>query len=134
MGDRVQRRRLLWQIAPMATLRIRIAFASGALLGPGKAQLLEGIRDTGSIAAAARGMGMSYKRAWLLVDSMNQSFVEPVVRAETGGTRGGGAQLTEFGLEVLRRYRRMEADARAALWRDLEALEQATRARGDPKV
>ncbi len=65
----------------MATLRLVIVFASGARVGPGKAALLETIRDTGSISAAGRGMGMSYKRAWLLLDSMNQAFHGPVVSA-----------------------------------------------------
>src|SRR5437016_3820149 len=81
----------------MARLRVSIVFESGARIGPGKAKLLESIRDTGSISAAAREMGMSYKRAWLLLDSMNQAFTELVVTAASGGAGGGGATLTPFG-------------------------------------
>jgi molybdate transport system regulatory protein len=80
----------------MARLRVSIVFESGARIGPGKVKLLESIRDTGSISAAAREMGMSYKRAWLLLDSMNQAFTEPVVTAAPGGSGGGGATLTPF--------------------------------------
>ena len=79
----------------MPRLKVSIVFESGARVGPGKAKLLESIRNTGSISAAAREMGMSYKRAWLLLDSMNQAFTEPVVTAAPGGTGGGGATLTE---------------------------------------
>jgi len=74
----------------MARVRVSIVFQSGARIGPGKAKLLESIRDTGSISAAARDMNMSYKRAWLLLDSINQAFIEPVVVAATGGSGGGG--------------------------------------------
>jgi putative restriction endonuclease len=81
----------------MARIRISIVFECGARIGPGKATLLESIRDTGSISAAARDMGMSYKRAWVLLDSMNQAFTEPVVTAAPGGPGGGGAVLTPFG-------------------------------------
>src|SRR6267142_2348791 len=78
-----------WHSAGMARLRVSIVFESGARIGPGKAKLLESIRNTGSISAAAREMGMSYKRAWLLLDSMNQAFTEPVVTAASGGAGGG---------------------------------------------
>lgn len=88
----------------MARLKVSIVFDSGARIG-GKAKLLEGVRDTGSISAAAREMGMSYKRARLLLDSINQAFTELVVTAAPGGA-GGGATLTVFDAEVLERYRR----------------------------
>ena len=91
----------------MARVRVSIVFESGARIGPGKAKLLESIRDTGSISAAARDMGMSYKRAWVLLDSINQAFTEPVVTAAPGGAGGGGASLTPFGAEVLERYNRI---------------------------
>src|SRR5438270_4645804 len=91
----------------MARLRVSIVFESGARIGPGKAKLLESIRDTGSISAAARDMGMSYKRAWVLLDSINRAFTEPVVTAAPGGAGGGGASLTPFGAEVLQRYNRI---------------------------
>ncbi|MPR13033.1 winged helix-turn-helix domain-containing protein [Microvirga tunisiensis] len=84
--------------------------------------MLEGIRDTGSIAAAGRRMGMSYKRAWYLIDTLNGYFREPLVSAVKGGPRGGGAQLTQTGQEVLDRYRRMETAARAVVTADLEHL------------
>src|SRR5467141_2342222 len=110
----------------MPRVRISIVFESGARIGPGKATLLESIRDTGSISAAAREMGMSYKRAWLLLDSMNQAFTEP---AATAGSGGGGATLTAFGAEVLERYRSVRERAAAMAADDLAAL--ARRARPD---
>ena len=106
--------------APAA--RIRITFEPDISLGPGKARLLEGIRDLGSIAAAGRRMGMSYKRAWLLVEQMNAAFKAPLVAAAKGGEHGGGAALTKAGAEVLLRYRRMESDTRRAVARDAAAL------------
>jgi molybdate transport system regulatory protein len=78
-------------------------------MGPGKADLLEAIHETGSISAAGRKLDMSYRRAWLLVDEMNQCFREPVVQARLGGARGGGAQVTELGLDALKRYRAIQA-------------------------
>lgn len=89
-------------------LRIRILFGTDAMLGPGKADLLEGIRTTGSIAAAGRAMGMSYKRAWSLVEEMNAAFREPLVASVRGGAKGGGARLTGAGEAVLDHYRRLE--------------------------
>jgi molybdate transport system regulatory protein len=100
-----------------ARLRIRIVFGDEAMLGPGKADLLERIRETGSIAAAGRAMAMSYKRAWSLVEEMNAAFREPLVASVRGGVRGGGARLTAAGESVLSNYRRLEevlAEAGAA--------------------
>lgn len=114
----------------MPRVKITIIFESGARIGPGKARLLESIRDTGSISAAARDMGMSYKRAWVLLDSMNQAFTAPLVAAAPGGAGGGGAALTEFGAELLERYRRLQLLADAQATEDLAAL--ARRARADP--
>src|SRR5215218_5210018 len=93
----------------MPRVKISLIFESGARIGPGKARLLESIRETGSISAAAREMRMSYKRAWVLLDSMNQAFIEPLVATSPGG--GGGAALTAFGAEVLERYRRIQTVA-----------------------
>jgi molybdate transport system regulatory protein len=90
------------------SLRIRILFGDEAMLGPGKADLLERIRDTGSIAAAGRSMDMSYKRAWMLVETMNAAFRDPLVDSTRGGTKGGGARLTEAGATVLANYRKLE--------------------------
>lgn len=104
---------------------IRLALREGVDFGPGKAQLLEGIRDTGSIAAAGRRMKMSYSRAWKLVDEMNAGFRGPLVTSAKGGAHHGGASLTRLGLQVLEHYRRIEASAaRAAAW-DLAALRRS---------
>lgn len=94
--------------AESPSLRIRIVFGADAMLGPGKADLLERIRDTGSIAAAGRTMSMSYKRAWMLVEEMNHTFRDPLVASTRGGARGGGARLTGAGAEVLANYRKLE--------------------------
>src|SRR5215213_5235550 len=122
------------RVPGMARVRISIVFESGARIGPGKARLLESIRDTGSISAAARDMGMSYKRAWLLLDSINQAFTEPVVTAATGGSGGGGATLTPFGAEVLERYRRVHDQANRTATDDLAALARRSRPEAGPKI
>lgn len=101
---------------------IRILFGAASSLGPGKIALLESIGRTGSISGAAREMGMSYRRAWLLVEAMNTAFTQPVVTAVTGGKRGGGAEVTAFGHDLLERYRAIEAKAAAAVGPDLKAL------------
>ena len=112
--------------APTApSLRLRIVFGEDAMLGPGKADLLQGIRETGSIAAAGRAMGMSYKRAWMLVETMNAAFRDPLVDSSRGGTNGGGARLTEAGETVLQHYRKLEdimAEAGAARISALRAM------------
>jgi molybdate transport system regulatory protein len=99
--------------------QIRIMFRKAIAMGPGKADLLRAIDATGSISAAARQMEMSYRRAWLLVDTMNQAFKSPVVVTLTGGKAGGGAAVTEFGKEVLRRYSAMEEKASASVAKEL---------------
>ena len=99
--------------------QIRIMFRKVIAMGPGKADLLQAIAETGSISAAARQMDMSYRRAWLLVDTMNQCFKSPVVVTLTGGRAGGGAAVTEFGMGVLERYRKMEAKASASVAKEL---------------
>jgi len=99
--------------------QIRIMFRKAIAMGPGKADLLKAIDASGSISAAARSLGMSYRRAWLLVDTMNQSFKSPVVETLTGGQKGGGASVTDTGHEVLRRYLAMEAKAAASVKKDL---------------
>jgi len=118
----------------MARVQVSIVFESGARIGPGKAKLLESIRDTGSISAAAREMGMSYKRAWVLLDSMNQAFTEPVVKAAPGGPGGGGAILTPFGAEVLECYRRIDQQATTSSADDMAALQRRARPDAGPKV
>ncbi len=104
-------------------LRLRLKLGDIILLGPGKADLLDAIRAAGSISAAARVMGMSYKRAWDLVNDMNVHFHQPVVAASFGGTKGGGAQLTPFGEEVLACYRRILDTTLAANADDLAWLQ-----------
>ncbi len=118
----------------MARLKLSLVLASGARIGPGKAALLESVRATGSIAASARAMGMDYKRAWLLVDSLNRAFDRPVVERATGGAGGGGATLAPFGAELLARYRRLEASAAGLAAEDLAALEARARPEAGPKV
>jgi len=108
-----------------ARLHLRIQFGDAAMLGPGKADLLEQIRATGSIAAAGRAMSMSYKRAWSLVEEMNHAFREPLVDSTRGGVSGGGAHLTDTGETVLAAYRELEeiaAEAGAARIGKLQAL------------
>jgi molybdate transport system regulatory protein len=107
---------------PPAGLRIRLVFGDGAMLGPGKADLLELIGETGSIAAAGRRMGMSYKRAWSLVETLNASFGSPLVARTRGGAGHGGARLTETGRRVLLRWRALEARAAAAAAAEVEGL------------
>ncbi|PYG01311.1 molybdate transport system regulatory protein [Thioalkalivibrio sp. ALE21] len=104
------------------TPRLRILLGEVTALGPGKARLLEAIRSAGSISAAARDMGMSYRRAWNLVETMNRSFREPLVDTARGGTRGGGARVTPLGEDVLARYRRMEERAAEAIRDELDAM------------
>ena len=102
--------------------RLRVTLRRGVAFGPGKADLLEGIRDTGSIAAAGRRMKMSYTRAWGLVTDMNGDFRAPLVEAAKGGAARGRATLTPLGAEVLARYRRMENRVRRAIASDFAAL------------
>ena len=94
---------------PDTRLSLRLVFGDRAMLGPGKADLLEQIGATGSISAAGRQMKMSYKRAWMLVEEMNAAFRDPLVDSTRGGPNGGGARLTEAGQTVLAQYRDLEA-------------------------
>ena len=107
--------------------RLRIHRGDDIAVGPGKVDLLEAIGATGSISGAARSLGMSYRRAWLLVDTMNRCFRTPLVQAEAGGKRGGGAQLTPLGAEVIRRYRRIERGAARAGAADIRALTRSVK-------
>jgi molybdate transport system regulatory protein len=112
-------------LKPAARLTVRIDFDGERAIGPGKIKLLELIDAVGSISAAGRRMGMSYRRAWLLVDSLNRCFREPLVAAHHGGMHGGGAHLTEAGIAVIRHYRAVEAAAHAAGASHLDALKAA---------
>ncbi len=111
-------------------LRLRVVFGPGAMLGPGKADLLALIEETGSISAAGRRMRMSYKRAWTLVETLNTLFAAPLVASSRGGEGGGGARLTEVGREVLARYRALERRAADAGADDIAALEALRRGNG----
>jgi molybdate transport system regulatory protein len=106
-------------------LTLRLDFAGQGMLGHGKVRLLELIGEHGSISAAGRAMGMSYRRAWLLVENLNAAFAGPVVAAKPGGAGGGGAELTALGREVVRRYRSIEARATESAAVDLRALRRA---------
>lgn len=110
----------------MPKMKLRILF-DGAMIGPGKAELLDRIHETGSIAAAGRGMEMSYKRAWMLVEEMNAAFRSPLVVSARGGSGGGGAHLTDVGSEVLRLYRDAVSRAERAAAEPVLALEAMLR-------
>jgi molybdate transport system regulatory protein len=103
---------------------LRITLSDTAYIGPGRADLLEFIDQTGSISAAGKAMGMSYKRAWGLVQALNAGFGTPVVDTSRGGAAQGGAQLTEAGQFILARYRAMQQATRAAIADDVAALLQ----------
>lgn len=108
---------------PHPRLRIRIVFGEDEMIGPGKAELLERIDRCGSIAAAGREMGMSYKRAWQLIGMLNAMFRDPLVDSTRGGPGGGGAVLTQAGREALALYRAFEEDATEAGAKRLDAMQ-----------
>ncbi|OBZ95202.1 hypothetical protein ADU59_11425 [Pararhizobium polonicum] len=103
---------------------LRIDFPHAERLGRGKIMLLEHIQETGSISAAGRAMDMSYRRAWLLVSALNRMFMQEAVESQRGGKQGGGAVLTPFGEELIRRFRAMEEKAEAALAAEMAWLEE----------
>ena len=109
-------------------LTVRVDFGSHRAIGPGKIRLLEAIHRTGSIAQAGRSLGMSYRRAWLLVDDMNNCFRDPVITAQPGGAHGGGATLTTFGQRLVDRYRAIEADTQVTARKHLRDVEIALKA------
>ncbi len=100
-------------------LTLRVLGKGAPAMGPGKAELIERIAQTGSISAAARAMGMSYRRAWQLVEALNRAYREPVIDTAVGGRRGGGARVTAFGSRLVARFRAMENKASAAIAADL---------------
>jgi molybdate transport system regulatory protein len=106
----------------MPRLTIRIDFDDGSALGPGKVRLLELVAETGSIRRAAAGMKMSYRKAWLLLKALKETFGEALVETTTGGKSGGGARLTRLGRFVVARYRALEATAKRVGSADIEAL------------
>ncbi len=122
----VAARKLLAKKGPLsrASLRLRIVFSADRQIGPGKADLLDAIARTGSISSAARDLGMSYRRAWMLADELGRLFKKPILTTAAGGAHGGGAQLTEFGHALLAAYRRIEDRAAEAACAELAAFEQ----------
>jgi molybdate transport system regulatory protein len=106
-------------------LTLRIDFGARRSVGPGKIRLLEAVGDTGSISKAGRALGMSYRRAWLLIDDMNRCFRHAVVSAKPGGSKGGGAVLTKFGTGLIRDYRAIERAAVKSATTRLRGLEAA---------
>jgi molybdate transport system regulatory protein len=128
-------RYLLATIPHMAnskSIRLRVLQGDAIAFGPGKAALLLAIHQSGSISAAARSLGMSYRRAWLLVEAMNQCFKLPLVATATGGAKGGGAQVTASGHEVIARYQAMQSKAEAAVAADMAYFDALMAAPGSP--
>ena len=118
----------------MPRLSIRVDFEpSGSALGPGMAQLLERVAGQGSIRSAAASMGMSYRKAWLLVQEMQDTFNGAVVTTEIGGSDGGGTKLTELGANLVKTYRRIEARAARAAEADMETLAALVKANAAPR-
>ena len=109
---------------PDVRFRMRVIQDGTIALGPGKVQLLEAVREHGSISAAARSLGMSYRRAWLLMDELNRALESPATVSEHGGQSGGGSTLTQVGEEIIRLYRGIEARAAAACAPEIEALKK----------
>lgn len=114
------------QIDVMTNVFLRLPLGRGTM-GPGKAQLLQLIAQTGSIRAAAVAMKMSYRRAWLLLQETEHMFGAPVLERQTGGKRGGGAVLTRLGHAIVKHYRAAEARAARAVSADLAALKKLTK-------
>jgi molybdate transport system regulatory protein len=119
-------------LATTPIIRFRIDFAEDSNIGPGKIGLLEGIHSAGSLSAAARNLGLSYRRAWLLLDSLNGSFDQLVSINTTGGPGGGGVVVTEFGLSLILRYRELESEIGAIAQRCLRDILPKSAARGGP--
>lgn len=111
---------------PESRIRLRLKLTAEILMGPGKADVLRGIRDTGSISAAGRLYGMSYKRTWDLVNVMNHEYKQPLVQTNTGGQHGGGAALTPMGEKVLAIYERIIDNTARAIARELGQLTRLT--------
>jgi molybdate transport system regulatory protein len=117
----------------MARLSIRIDLGSETALGPGKARLLELIDTEGSIRGAAAAMGMSYRRAWLLLQDIEATMGAPVISAETGGVKGGGTSLTKLGRAVVAQYRKIEERASQSVDTELRALSEMAQAGSSTK-
>ncbi|MGF6770759.1 molybdate transport system regulatory protein [Paraburkholderia sp. GAS199] len=112
---------------PEVRFRMRIRSGDAVALGPGKVELLEAVREHGSIAAAARSLNMSYRRAWLLIDELNRSLKMPATASEQGGQSGGGCTLTPVGESIIRLYREVEAEAQRSCARQISELTRMIR-------
>ena len=117
-----------------AQLSIRLDLSNEDRIGPGKIALLEAIRDTGSISGGARKIGMSYRRAWLLVEQINEALVRPAVEAAPGGRQGGGATLTPIGDELIGIYHAIEETAYCSAKEQFKAVERLARKTSKPKT
>ena len=105
--------------------RLRVMVGKEIALGPGKIDLLEAIARTGSISSAARDLGLSYRRAWVLVDTMNRCFEEPLVARATGGKGGGGASLSDLGVRIVVLYRKMEEKTQTAIRKEWDEIQKS---------
>jgi molybdate transport system regulatory protein len=112
---------------PEVRFRMRIRSGDAVALGPGKVDLLEAVREFGSISAAARSLGMSYRRAWLLIDELNRSLKAPATQSEQGGQSGGGCTLTEVGETIVRLYRDVEEEAQRSCAKQIAELTRLIR-------
>jgi molybdate transport system regulatory protein len=116
-------------VMPDTRLSIRLDLPSGDRIGPGKIALLRAIQSTGSISAGARQIGMSYRRAWLLVEEINGAFQSPAVAAAAGGAQGGGAVVTAVGEQIIEIYQSIEATASTAAKGEFRAVSKLARKR-----
>lgn len=107
---------------PMLKLRTRVTVGDTIAIGPGKIALLEALSETGSITAAAKSLGMSYRRAWLLIDELNRALSDPAVASAPGGQHGGGSELTASGRKLIELYRSIEEQALSAAQADIKRL------------
>ncbi|WP_434110515.1 winged helix-turn-helix domain-containing protein [Paraburkholderia caffeinilytica] len=112
---------------PEVRFRMRIRSGDAVALGPGKVELLEAVREYGSISAAARSLGMSYRRAWLLIDELNRSLKAPATHSEQGGQSGGGCTLTPVGENIIRLYRDVEVEAQRSCAKQIAELTRMIR-------
>jgi molybdate transport system regulatory protein len=122
VGASAERKPAFREGKPQARFRFRVTTGDDIAIGPGKIALLEAIAATGSLSAAAESLGMSYRRAWRLLDEMNRLMRSPVVDSLRGGANRGGSELTALGRDLIETYRRIEATAEAACASDIRRL------------
>nr|WP_244305941.1 LysR family transcriptional regulator [Paraburkholderia lacunae] len=127
MADTAKTRSRPAKTRPEVRFRMRIRSGDAVALGPGKVELLEAIREYGSISAAARSLDMSYRRAWLLIDELNRSLKAPATQSEQGGQSGGGCTLTAVGENIIRLYRDVEVQAQRSCAKQIAELTRLIR-------